>query len=46
MVTAPPCSYVIGGVSDQPPETSILAGHSAVNHLPRGGNSLGSGLKN
>ena len=46
IVTAPPCSYVMGGVSDHPPDTSILAGHSAFIHLFIGGNSQDSGLKN
>ena len=39
--TAPPCSYVIGGVSDQPPDTSILPGQVARTHLFIGGDSPG-----
>lgn len=46
MVTAPPCSYVMGGVSDHPPETSIRAGHWAVTHLFIKGIEQDSGLKN
>ena len=32
LVTAPPCSYVTGGVSLQAPDRSIRAGVSAINH--------------